>query len=214
MKRSHPTGLYLILDHDSIGTRSPVDVAGAAFAAGVRWLQYRGKERSKREAFGHARAIASVAEIHGAAFLINDEVDLVLAAGASGVHLGQDDLPASVARSLLGPDRIIGVSAHTPDQARRAQTDGADYVGVGPIFLSRTKQARPPLGCGALRSFKSAVSIPVVAIGGITMDNVGEVLLAGADSVAVASDILSGADVGVAVTRFLARMESERMGRD
>ncbi|HTN44061.1 MAG TPA: thiamine phosphate synthase [Nitrospiria bacterium] len=195
MKSSVASGLTLILDHDSLAGRSLTDVAAQAMAGGVESLQYRAKNLSKRDAYYHALQLRALSRRSGVTFLINDWVDLALAVGADGVHLGQDDLPLSAARSLLGPDRIIGISAHVLEQATEAEAGGADYLGIGPVFSSITKQDRPPLGCEMLRRFREQVRIPIVAIGGISPRNVRQVMTTGVDGVAVVSAILSQSDV-------------------
>ena len=140
---------------------------------------------------------------YGALLIINDDVDLVLAVNADGVHLGLEDLPLSAARTLLGPGRIIGASVHTVEQARFAEQEGADYLGVGPIFPSPTKQARPPLGCKILREIKNETHIPLIAIGGITVDNVWQALDGGADGAACISAVLSAPDIRKAAEGLL-----------
>jgi thiamine-phosphate pyrophosphorylase len=183
--------LYWIADASLAGGR-PLDVlARQALAAGLRVFQYREKALSARERYPVAETLAAAAREVGATFLINDDIDMVLAVEAHGVHLGQEDFPVATARKILGSKMIIGCSAHTLDQARAAEEDGADYLGVGPIFLSSTKMARPPLGCEKLSEICAAVRIPVYAIGGITVERCGEVLVAGAKGVAVASGLLT-----------------------
>jgi len=141
-------------------------------------------------------------------FMINDEVDLAMAVEADGVHLGQEDLPLSAARALLGPQRVIGISAHTLDQAREAEAGGADYLGIGPVFSSTTKQARPPLGCESLKEFRRQVRIPIIAIGGISALNVRQVMAAKVDGVAVVSAVLSQPDVTAATAELAAILRS------
>jgi thiamine-phosphate diphosphorylase len=195
--------LCLILDPSLMPGNDPVPAAEAVLAAGVRFIQYRDKRGSRRTAYGTALALVERVRKYRAVLTINDDVDLAMAVDADGVHLGQEDLPVSAARSLLGPGRIIGASAHTPDQARIAEEDGADYIGVGPIFSSPSKQARPPLGCEMLRSFKKAVQIPVFAIGGISEKNVAQVFETGADGVACISAVFGSPEPGKAAEALL-----------
>jgi len=209
MKPSTPTHLYLILDHDLLAGRSLTDVAAAAISGGVKHIQYRAKNLSKRDAYFNAIRLMALAHRSGVTLLINDGVDLAMAVEADGVHLGQEDLPLSAARALLGPNRIIGISVHTPDQAREAEDGGADYLGIGPVFSSTTKQARPPLGCDALKQFRRLVRIPIIAIGGISASNVREVMAAKVDGVAVVSAVLSRTDVGAAAAELMAILHSE-----
>lgn len=216
MERSMPSGLCLILDQDfSLGSRpdrSLEGIAEAAMAGGVKFIQYRAKNLSKRDAYRHSLALRSLTRRSGATLLINDFVDLALAVEADGVHLGRGDLPLSVARGILGPSRIIGISAHTLEQAREAERDGADYLGVGPIFTSTTKQVRSPLGCERLRQIRREVRIPVIAIGGITESNAARVMRNGVAGVAVVAAILSKADVTQATAVMMAAIESGREG--
>jgi thiamine-phosphate pyrophosphorylase len=197
-------GLYLILDHDALRGRSLMDVAAAAISGGVRQIQYRAKGLSKRDAYFNSVQLKALAHRSGVTFVINDEVDLALAVEADGVHLGQEDFPLSAARSLLGPRRIIGISAHTLPQAREAEAGGADYLGIGPIFSSATKQDRPPLGCEALTQFRRQVRIPIIAIGGISALNVRQVMAVKVHGVAVVSAVLSQPDVADAVAELAA----------
>lgn len=184
--------LYWIADPDLVGERSLVDLCEEAIAAGLRVVQYRDKHRTQRERYHQALALARTARRAKATLIINDNLDLTMAVEADGVHVGQDDFPVADARRVLGGRAIIGCSAHTVDQAKAAEAEGADYLGVGPVFASTTKMARPPLGLSGLRDVCRSVRIPVYAIGGITPERCPEVLGAGAKGVAVASALLSG----------------------
>jgi thiamine-phosphate pyrophosphorylase len=208
MKPRVPSGLTLILDHNLLEGRSLTDVAARAMAGGVKSLQYRAKNLSKREAYFNALQLRELSRLNGVTFLINDWVDLTLVVEADGVHLGQEDLPLAAARSLLGSDRLIGISAHTLEQAKEAEAGGADYLGIGPIFPSTTKQDRPPLGCEALRQFRRHVRIPIVAIGGISPLNVRQVMTTRVDGVAVVSAILSQPDVTRATADLVSILRS------
>ena len=198
-----PTDLYLILDAAVIPHRDLLEAAQAAIAGGVRMIQYREKEGEKNKAYRTACGLHDLARKENVVFIINDDVDLTLASEADGVHLGQEDLPIAKTRSLLGPDRIIGGSAHTLGQALAAQEAGADYLGIGPIFPSPTKQARPPLGCGILSKLRHKILIPLFAIGGISEQNIPEVLSAGADGVACVSAVLSQPNIRETTQRLL-----------
>ncbi|MFZ5862268.1 MAG: thiamine phosphate synthase [Nitrospirota bacterium] len=186
--------LYWIADASLVGDRPLVELAESAIAAGLRVVQYRDKTRSQRDRYPIALTLADVARRTGSTLLINDDIDLALAVEAHGVHLGQDDFPVAEARRILGRNMLIGCSAHTIEQAVAAEADGADYLGVGPIYESTTKMARAPLGCDQLRDICRAVTIPVYAIGGITVERCGDVLAAGARGVAVASGLLPRID--------------------
>jgi len=202
------SGLYLILDQDAVTAGSPADAAAEAIAGGVKKIQYRAKNLSKREAYFHSIRLRELAHRNGVTLLINDWADLALAVEADGVHLGQDDLPPSAARAVLGPGRIIGVSAHTLEQARVAESEGADYLGIGPIFPSRTKQARPPLGCDFLRRIRAEIRIPIIAIGGITAQNLRKVIATGIDGVAVVSAVLGRPDIAQAAAELISLLKA------
>jgi thiamine-phosphate pyrophosphorylase len=173
-----------------------------ALQAGVKWVQYRDKDRSRRAIYEESIRLTVIAKKFNASLLVNDHPDIALAADAAGVHLGQDDLPVKEARKIMGKSKIIGVSTHTVEQARDADRDGADYIGFGPVFHTTTKDAGSPKGIEMLREVKRQVRIPVVAIGGITAENIGPVLETGADAVAVSSAILRG-DIEENIKRFL-----------
>jgi thiamine-phosphate pyrophosphorylase len=170
--------------------------------AGVRWVQYRDKDRTRRAIYEESIRLTGVAQEFDAVLIVNDHPDIALAADAAGVHLGQDDLPVKEARKIMGKRKIIGVSTHTVEQARNADRDGADYIGFGPVFHTTTKDAGRPKGIEMLREVKRQVQIPVVAIGGITAENIGPVLETGADAVAVSSAILRG-NIEENIKRFL-----------
>lgn len=173
-----------------------------ALQAGVKWVQYRDKERSRREMYEESIRLMGIAKKFGAALIVNDHPDIALAADADGVHLGQDDLPVKEARKIMGKNRIIGISTHTVEQARNAGRDGADYIGFGPVFHTTTKDAGRPMGIEMLREIKRQVQIPVIAIGGINAENIRPVLETGVDAVAVSSAILRG-DIEENAKRFL-----------
>jgi thiamine-phosphate pyrophosphorylase len=194
--------LYLISD-TAISNLTHRQICRRALDAGVRVIQMREKSMSKRELFREAMYIRRLTHRYNAIFIINDYVDIAYLVGADGVHLGQDDLPLKEARKILGRKRLIGISTHTLRQAIKAEIEGADYIGYGPIFYTDTKQAGRPKGIGSLKRVTVHVNIPVVAIGGITIDNAREVLDAGADLVAMISGILRG-DIKGNIRRFMA----------
>ena len=146
----------------------------------------------------------------GVTFIVNDRVDLALAVDADGVHLGQDDLPARAARPLLRRDMILGRSTHSLAQARAAAAEGADYVAIGSMFPTATKPDFELVGPALLRAVRPEITVPLVAIGGITPDNVGDVIRAGADSVAVISAVCGAADPAAATRRFLEAIDAAR----
>jgi thiamine-phosphate pyrophosphorylase len=173
-----------------------------ALRAGIRNIQLREKEMSKRELFYEAVRIREITEKYRALFIVNDYVDIALAAHADGVHLGQEDMPPKDARKVLGRDKIIGVSTHNIREVKRAIRDGADYIGFGPIFSTDTKDAGRPKGISGLKKIRPLVPVPIAAIGGITHTNAKEVFEAGADVVAVISGILKG-DIELNIERFI-----------
>ena len=200
--RVHLPPLYAILDPEQTKGRTPSDLLRALLSGGARMLQLRAKALSPRDFLDLARETRKLTGSHGCRLIVNDRVDIALSCGADGVHLGQDDLPLHAARKLMG-DKIIGISTHEVEQAKEAEHGGADYIGFGPMFGTMTKStgytARGP---GMLRSVRAAVTIPIVAIGGITEHNVTEVWQAGADSAAIISDILQADDVAAKVARI------------
>ena len=197
-------GVYFITSSEFGWTHE--ELAKMALEAGVRIIQFREKNMSTKRMFEIARRLRKMTDEYGATFIVNDRVDLALAVGADGVHVGQDDLPAEVVREIF--DGIIGVSAHTVDEAKRAERF-ADYLGVGPVFGTKTKKdAKEPIGVEGLREIVLSVSIPVVAIGGINRNNVLEVLKAGVAGVAVISAIAGAKDPKEEAKRLVEIVES------
>lgn len=204
--RTPLSGLYLILDDTSAGGRSLVSVLREAAGAGARLFQYRNKLGSGAEAYRQALALRRAAADAGALFLVNDRCDLALAVEADGVHLGQQDLPLEMARRLLGPGRIVGVSTHRPEQVLEADRGGADYIGFGPVYAPRSKTDHDPVvGLEGLRAVRPLTRVPIFAIGGIGPEQVEAVRSAGADGVAVISAVLGAPDIAGAVQGLLAR---------
>ena len=184
--------LYLVTDRSLSRGRATVEIVRAAVAGGVTCVQLREKSCGTREFIEEARALAAVLRDAGVPLIINDRVDIALAAGADGVHLGQRDMALADARRLGPPGWIIGISAESVEDAIRAEREGADYIGVSPVFATPTKtDTAPPLGLEGLRAIRAAVKIPLVAIGGIQMANARDVIRAGADGLAVVSAIAS-----------------------
>jgi len=201
------SGLYIILDPSVCPARPLVEVLTAATEAGAALFQYRNKTASMKEAYAEALALRQAAAKAGALFIVNDRCDLALAVDADGVHLGQGDLPLDLARKVMGPDKLIGISTHDPDQVRKATAGKPDYLGFGPIFKPGSKQDHDPVvGLEGLRAVCRLTPLPIFAIGGIQIDRVGGVMKMGADGVAVISAILKAADIREAVRDFLAQM--------
>ena len=201
------SSLYIILDPSVCPARPLVEVLTVAAEAGAPLFQYRNKTASMKEAYGEALALRQAATKAGVLFIVNDRCDLALAVDADGVHLGQGDLPLDLARRVMGPDKLIGISTHNLDQVRGASAGKPDYLGFGPIFTPGSKQDHDPVvGLEGLRAMRRLTSLPVFAIGGIQIDQAGEVMRAGANGVAVVSAILKAPDISYAVNAFLAQM--------
>ena len=195
-------GIYAIIDPDACRERSPVEIAGFALEGGVRAIQWRDKRRPKGDQLPDAQAIARVCHATGVAFIVNDHIDLALAVQADGVHLGQHDLPPAIARGMLGPQAVVGVSTNNVTEARTAVAAGATYIAVGAMFPTTSKSDTRPAGIERLRDIRAAVGAPIVAIGGIDVTNAADVARAGADMVAIISAIC-GADDPLAATQAL-----------
>ena len=203
--------LYVITDRAIGRDRSLGDIVSAAIRGGATMIQLREKARPARDVVEMARHLLNITRPAGVPLIINDRVDVALAVEADGVHLGQDDLPVADARRLLGPERVLGASAGTPQEAVEAEADGADYVGVGSVFATGSKSdAGEPIGPAGLAQIKAAVSIPIVAIGGVTLANAAEAIHAGAQGVAVISAIVGADDVREAARRLLQVVHAAR----
>jgi thiamine-phosphate pyrophosphorylase len=195
-------GLYVIVDPQQTGGRDTVEVAGLALAGGANVIQWRDKARDKGEQLDEAKSIRDLCRECRALFIVNDDVDLALAIEADGAHLGQKDLPVSLVRSWVPDGFLLGVSSNTVEEAQRAEREGADYVAVGSIFPTTSKETTRPASPERLREVKAAVRVPVVAIGGIDETNVAAVVAAGADAVAVIRAVCMADDVEGAARRL------------
>lgn len=184
--------LYLVTDRALSGGRSSVEIVGAAVRGGVTCVQLREKHCSTREFIREARTLQALLQHQNIPLIINDRLDVALAIGADGIHLGQSDMHIGDARRLVGEGIIIGISAENINDAVIAEQEGADYIGISPVFATDTKiDIATPLGLEGIRMIRRAVNIPLVGIGGINMGNVREVICAGADGVAVVSAVVS-----------------------
>jgi thiamine-phosphate pyrophosphorylase len=204
------SSLYVVLDRTAARGRDLVELLALALAGGSRMIQLREKEWPSGRLLPLAEKLRAACAAAGATFIVNDRVDLALAVGADGVHLGQDDLPARAARPLLRPGMILGISTHSVEQARTAQADGADYVAVGSMFATTSKADFQLVGPDLMRKLRGEIRVPLVGIGGITPDNVSEVIQAGADGVAVISAVCAAADPKAAAARFLTQIRAAR----
>jgi thiamine-phosphate pyrophosphorylase len=200
-------GLYLMLDGGRLGDGDVVGVATDAIRGGARVVQWRGRHRSRAELLRIARKLKKVCEEGKALFIVSGHLDLALAAGADGIHLGQDDLPLPEARRLLPMDKLIGCSVTSLFQARQAKSQGADYVVVGPIYPTLSGRKSRLVRVDKLRRIKAAVSLPVIASGGIDLNNIEDVLEAGADGVAVVGTGLGAEDIEEATRGLADRLE-------
>ncbi|OQW34825.1 MAG: thiamine phosphate synthase [Nitrospira sp. SG-bin1] len=185
------------------------DVLKASANAGAKLFQYRNKTASMKEAYAKALPLRKIAHEWGVSFIVNDRCDLALAVDADGVHLGQGDLPLNLARKIMGPNKLIGISTHNPQQVLAATAGGPDYLGFGPIFTPGSKLDHDPIvGLEGLRAIRSLTSLPIFAIGGITLESVGDVIRAEADGVAMISTILNAPDISQAVSDVVSRISA------
>jgi thiamine-phosphate pyrophosphorylase len=200
--------LYVILDA-ALLTIPETECAQKLADAGVRLLQYRNKTASSRQLSESASRLASLLIPRGVSFVVNDRADIASLSGATGVHVGQEDLGVQEARCVIGPDKWVGISTHNLDQFERAAASSADYIAVGPVFSTSTKtNPDPVVGLNFIGKARSLTSKPIVAIGGITLDRSADVIRAGADSVAVISDILFAPDPAKRARQFIDLLEA------
>ena len=200
-------GLYIILDPHIVLRLTLVEALKEAAAGGARLFQYRDKTAPGRDLYYQAEQLRQAAGDVGATFIVNDRCDVALAVEADGVHLGQEDLRLSLAKALMGPNKIVGISTHTPDQVREATAGGADYLGFGPIFPTASKADHEPIvGVEGLREARPLTSLPLFAIGGITLASAEDIMQAGADGIAVMSALWAGPDIATVVNGFISRM--------
>jgi len=203
--------LCFVADAGTAAGRDLALIVGEAIRGGATIVQIRAKNLGTREFLDTAKRLAGQLKGSRIPFIINDRADIALACGADGIHLGRDDMPYAEARRIMGRERLIGLSAATPEEAEEAERRGADYLGVWPVFPTLTKETgRPPLGCAGLKAIRSRVAIPILAIGGIRADNAAAVIAAGADGVAVVSAILSAADPARAAASLLSAVGPRR----
>lgn len=187
--------LYLIADGGIVERRRLLYIVEEAISVGIRFVQYREKSLSRRETFEYAKLLRSLTRENNAMLIINDYMEIAMAVDADGLHLGQDDLPISIVRRILGLNKIIGVSTHSIKEAKEAEEGGADYIGVGPIFETKTKPTGGPAGINIIKEIRDEIGIPIFAISGINHSNLNMVLKAGADGAAVSSAIMKAEDI-------------------
>ena len=205
--------LYLVTDRSLSLGRATADIVREAVQGGVTCVQLREKLSSTRVFIDEARTLKKLlAEVAAdIPLIINDRLDVALAAGADGVHLGQNDMPIADARRLVGTSLLIGISAESVADAIRAEKEGADYIGISPVYVTSTKtDTGPPLGLEGVRTIRAAVSVPLIGIGGINYENASEVIRAGADGVAVVSAIVSAFSPRAAASFLKNRIQSAK----
>lgn len=201
--------LYAVTDRAWTGRKTLLEQLEEALAAGVTLVQLREKNMTDEEFLAEAEKVRRLTDRYGVPLIINDNVEVAVKCRAAGVHVGQEDLEAGKVRQILGPDKIIGVTAKTVEQALRAQAAGADYLGSGAVFGSTTKTNAKPMELETLRAITQAVSIPVVAIGGIDRNNIEKLEGTGIAGVAVVSGIFAQEDITEAVKEL--RRKAERL---
>ena len=194
--------LYAVTDRTWLGERTLAQVCGDVLKNGATFLQLREKELHGQALLDEAREIRAVAARYGVPFVVNDDVEAAQAVDADGVHVGQSDIKGRDIRALIGPNKILGISANTVEAALAAQAAGADYLGVGAVFGTTTKKDARDLGVEGLRAICAAVSIPVVAIGGVSADNLPQLAGSGAAGAAVVSALFAQPDPGAAAARL------------
>lgn len=198
--------IYALTGEEFSCGRTNLEVVRAMLAGGIRVIQYREKKKDARQMYEECLAIRHMTKEAGALFLVNDHIDLAIAVDADGVHIGQNDLPPAVVRKLIGEDKVLGLSTHNPIEAQAAEALGCvDYIGVGPIFTTTTKaDAQKAIGYDNLMAVRQAVSLPIVAIGGIKEVAVAETIAKGASMVAIISDLVGADDISEKARRLIA----------
>jgi len=205
--------LYLVVDPTICGGRPLEDVVADAVQGGVTLVQLRNKEGSAREFITQAEALHAMLQPLAVPLIINDRVDVALAMGAEGVHVGQSDIPPDAARRLLGDEAIVGLSVDTVQQAAGAASMPVDYLGVGPVFATSTKtDTSPEWGCAGLRDLRPLCSLALVAIGGVNASNAADVMATGVDGIAVVSAICAAADPRSAAQELRRLIDAARAG--
>jgi thiamine-phosphate pyrophosphorylase len=206
------TGLYVIVDVETLNGRSPVDATGAAIRGGAKIIQLRDKKDSRRNFYRIAEELSGFCKAQNALFIVNDSLEVALAVDADGLNIGQEDMPVAEARRLLPVDKLLGASASTIEEAGEAKAAGADYLGVGAIYITGTKYDIEVVGPGRIKEIKKAVNLPVVAIGGINRDNISGVMKAGADAAAVISAVMGARDIEKATRQLVEIIKGGKRG--
>ena len=195
--------VYLVTDTVYFNDANIWNKMEAALRGGVTLVQYRDKTQESRILYERALKMKALCDKYNVPMLVDDRADIAFAVGAAGVHVGQSDLPAEVARRILGADAIIGVSAHNAEEALAAEAAGADYLGCGAVYPTGTKKDTTVIGVESLKAIRAVTKLPFVGIGGVTLANYRDVLNAGADGAAIVSAILSANDIESTVQKFV-----------
>ena len=203
MKAKIDYSIYLVTDEVALKGRQLLPVVEEALQGGVTLVQYRNKNAEGGKLYREALALKELCDKYNVPLIIDDRLDIAIAVGAAGVHIGQEDIPCNIARQVLGDDYIIGVSAHNPEEARKAIVDGADYLGCGAVYATTTKAKVTALGLDGLAEIRKAVDIPMVGIGGVDLTNVKDVLATGVEGAAIVRAILGAEDVTATTQEFV-----------
>ncbi len=206
-KTKRLTGLYVIIDTEFLKGRGHTDAAAQAIRGGAKVLQLRDKKDNIRDFFTIAGELRKLCTENDVLFIVNDSLEVALAVDADGLHVGKDDLPIATARRLLPIDKILGASVKNIDEAKEAEEEGADYLGVGAMYATTTKAGSEVVGQGIIREIKKTINLPIVAIGGINKNNIIAVMNAGADAAAVISAIMGAADIEEATRQLVEIIE-------
>jgi thiamine-phosphate pyrophosphorylase len=201
MKKEFPKGLYAITAEGMSNSKDNITVVKEMLEAGIKIIQYRQKEKSKIEKFEQCKIIRQLTADFNCLFIVNDDIDIAMAVKSDGFHIGQDDLPIIEVRKIVGENFIIGLSTHSPIQAQKAVADGADYIGVGPIYKTLTKISVPPVGLEYLDFCVNNIKIPKVAIGGIKLSNLSDIAIYKPENICMVSEITASQDIGQTIKR-------------
>lgn len=203
MKAKIDYSIYLVTDEIALKGRELLPVVEEALQGGVTLLQYRNKNAEGGKLYEEALALKKLCDKYNVPLIIDDRLDIAVAVGAAGVHIGQVDIPCKIARQVLGDDYIIGVSAHNPQEAQQAIDDGADYLGCGAVYATTTKAKVTALGLDGLAAIRRAVQVPMVGIGGVDLSNAKDVLSVGVEGIAIVRAILGAEDVTATTQEFV-----------
>ena len=201
-KSSVDYSLYLVTDRDLMRAPDLPTAVEQAIQGGCTLVQLREKDAGSRQFYDIALSVKAVCDRHNVPLIVNDRIDIALAVDALGVHIGQSDIPAKIARKLIGPNKLLGVSATTPDEAMQAQRDGADYLGIGAMFSTDTKLDARLVSMDTLRQIRQSIDLPIVVIGGIGKHNAAHFAGAGIDGLAVVSAIIAQQDIAAAAAEM------------